>query len=620
MRIENEQVHYRTRFELCPFETTTSALIPALRAIYKWVYDKEARRGGELFDHLRSEAGMQGFLFDSFQHPTDYPGGLNSEDCIALSARSIRKGEGVAPRFWAMEYDEPDGRHPFRHWHTRIGLSVTDAGTCIINAKVSYYMLPGYFGMPLRDPGANIPGFAKAIIDLAEYQCCVGETVIENEPVVLGEDNFASEFVENLTSAERELPLILVTSDPDGKYPIDNLRDFTSRLLGMANVYILDWRNRSLRSLLLDLFRRDTPAFAYRCNKCSVRIYLPGIDLDDEDGWRPHRFYTPDDILGRYKNVRVFTDMLNRSLGRSYLKTEDDILDLSDISLREGRIAVEENRKKISELRSRLAAAQSRKPPLGEPSTASTGGEQLEALKRQLSEEQDNSAFLRELIEAMDQSQKSLEDQNEALELKLLELEQENQDCQGLRRFLESETRRANDNADEAKSLRNELSAINTMRHVPTTLEELLALAEALWKDRIVVLDEARRSARAFRQYDLDESWQMLSSMANSLWKLCFAGEGSVNLEQAFRRETGIVLTLRESGATNADPECRRLRKRSFGGRTIDITPHIKGEGARNSSRATDKFRIHFCIDDQTRRLIIGHCGDHLKTAGTNRM
>ena len=111
----------------------------------------------------------------------------------------------------------------------------------------------------------------------------MGETVIENDLTVLNEDNFEESFKENLLAPERELPLILVTSDQDGKYPIENLREFSSRLLGMANVYCLDWRNWNLRSQLFDLFKRGTPAFNYRCNACSVRVYQPNIDLNDEN-------------------------------------------------------------------------------------------------------------------------------------------------------------------------------------------------------------------------------------------------------------------------------------------------------------------------------------------------
>lgn len=620
MRIENEQIHYRTRFELCPYETTDQALTPALKCIFIWICHKKLDKRSELFSLLEMNENRLDFFSSSFQYPDGYAGGLNIDNKVALCTRAIRKRGRRSPQYWALEFDEPDKQNPFRHWHTRIGLSVTDDDTCIINAKVTNYLLPGYFGAPMRDPGANIPNFVTKIIGLEGYQCCVGDTKIEQDVVMLDEENFQREFAENLTSSDRQIPLILVTSDQEGHYPVSNLRTFASYFLGMANVYALDWRNWELRSQLFDLFLKDTPAFSYRCNCGNLRIYLPGINLDKSSESSNHRFYTLEQIEGRYKNERSFADMLNRCFGRSYLKTEEDILDVSDITLREGRIAVEENRRKLSELKERLATMQAKTPQQDSILDSSLGEEEFRKLKEQLIEERNSVSFLNEFIEAMEQSQKDLESQNETLELKILELEEENQEYQSQKYYLESETRRANDNAEEARALRNELSVINSLTHVPTTLEEVLDLSASLWRDKIIVLNEARKSARDFRQYDLDESWRMLSSMANVLWNLCFTGDGSRNLEQEYLEASGIELTLRERGLTNSDPECRRLRKRQFEGRTIDITPHIKGNGSRNASNTEDKFRIHFCIDGQTRKLIVGHCGEHLKTSGTGRM
>lgn len=619
MRIENEQIHYRTRFELCPYETTKTAVVPALRAIYLWIYKKEQNRDEGLFAQLRSEQGMRSFIYDSFQYPSGYVGGLNNESRIALSTRTIKRRESGAPKYWAMEYDEPDSQYPFRHWHTRIGISVTNDDTCIINAKVSYYMLPGYIGGAMRDPGANIPGFAKVIIGLGDYQCCMGETVIENDITVLNEDNFEESFKENLLAPGRELPLILVTCDQDGKYPIENLREFSSRLLGMANVYCLDWRNWGLRSQLFDLFKRGTPAFSYRCNACSVRVYQPNIDLNDENSWRSHRFYSSGDIARRYKNVRTFTDMLNRSFGRSFIKTEEDILDLNDIALREGRAAVEENKKRVSELKEKLKELQHMESLREAAPNDSLGEEQVEVLKNQIAELKENATFLKQLIVVMEQSEKELESQIENLELKNLELEEENRDYQTIKFRLDQETRRANDSSEAARSFKHELKAFHAISHWPTSLEEELDLAGDIWKDRIIVLDEARKSAREYRHCDLDESWQMLSSLAIQLWDIFFAGGDASNPEQDYYTETGITLAMRERGTTNSDAECRRLRKRTFQGREIDITPHIKGNGVRYAGNA-GKFRIHFCIDEETRKIIIGHCGEHLKTSGTRRL
>jgi hypothetical protein len=49
---------------------------------------------------------------------------------------------------------------------------------------------------------------------------------------------------------------------------------------------------------------------------------------------------------------------------------------------------------------------------------------------------------------------------------------------------------------------------------------------------------------------------------------------------------------------------------------TIDVgvVAHIKF-----GSKAPRLLRIHFALDRDSQRVIVGHCGDHLDTAGTRR-
>lgn len=201
MRIESEQVHYRTRFELCPYDTTTPAIVPALRIIYKWVYQKERKRKGEnIFEVLRSQEAMEAFIFHDLAYPCDYHGGLNNRLGPAICVATVPGDKPRSLRAWALEYDEADARRPERHWHTRIGLSTTADGTCIVNAKVTHYIVPGYFGTPLPEPHANIPNFIKELIGLKAYQCCIGETVVRRDALALGRKTFTPEFTENLLS------------------------------------------------------------------------------------------------------------------------------------------------------------------------------------------------------------------------------------------------------------------------------------------------------------------------------------------------------------------------------------------------------------------------------------
>ena len=50
-----------------------------------------------------------------------------------------------------------------------------------------------------------------------------------------------------------------------------------------------------------------------------------------------------------------------------------------------------------------------------------------------------------------------------------------------------------------------------------------------------------------------------------------------------------------------------------YKGNEIDISPHVKG---RNIKAA---FRLHFYIDRDEEKIVIGHAGEHMDTAGTPR-
>lgn len=87
--------------------------------------------------------------------------------------------------------------------------------------------------------------------------------------------------------------------------------------------------------------------------------------------------------------------------------------------------------------------------------------------------------------------------------------------------------------------------------------------------------------------------------------------EGQVADE--FQRRTGYELTFSESSATRARADLMKMRERSYGGRTVDISAHIKGRSQKNT------FRLHFYIDRENELIVIGHAGCHMKTAGSHR-
>lgn len=622
MRIESEQVHYRTRFELCPYDTTTPAIVPALRIIYKWVYQKERKRKGEnIFEVLRSQEAMEAFIFHDLAYPCDYHGGLNNRLGPAICVATVPGDKPRSLRAWALEYDEADARRPERHWHTRIGLSTTADGTCIVNAKVTHYIVPGYFGTPLPEPHANIPNFIKELIGLKAYQCCIGETVVRRDALALGRKTFTPEFTENLLSPDREIPLVLITSDREGKMPVKEVGRLTSALLGLANVYTLDMSVNANRKSLNGLLSARGTCPGWATSSSRLRIFPPHTDLESPSSASASRFYSKEAMDKWPGGQLAFTDMLNRSFARGYAKTDDDVLEMADIDLLLQRIASERARAGIRELRARIGKAKTvaALPLNADEASLKDAEKRFERMTREAREMNERLEEQEQLIELYEEENERVMRQNRALEERMRELESDKSQLETLRYRLVEAQGRADEKAAEAARLKDEATALEKIDHFPTSLVEELELAGRLWPDRIVVLPEAVRSAAAYRYCDLDEEWRILRAVATVLWDIYFGDGDSSDIDEEFKRRTGFTHTFRESGATNASPALVKLRRRSYKGSEIDITPHIKGSGRRDSSKL-HPFRLHYYADAEGKKIVIGHCGEHLDTAGTPRV
>lgn len=143
----------------------------------------------------------------------------------------------------------------------------------------------------------------------------------------------------------------------------------------------------------------------------------------------------------------------------------------------------------------------------------------------------------------------------------------------------------------------------------PTTSAESLQLAKRAYPDRLYVHPNAEKSAKKFLKGDAEETWQLLRCVATVLHGLLFSEE-SVDVESEFKQATNFGIALNEGPATTKDGELMRLRQIEYRGRTVDISPHVKGRIRKPDSG----LRIHFHADHDRRLIVIGHCGYHMPT------
>ena len=137
-------------------------------------------------------------------------------------------------------------------------------------------------------------------------------------------------------------------------------------------------------------------------------------------------------------------------------------------------------------------------------------------------------------------------------------------------------------------------------------------MIERLHGDTFAVADKARASARDTAFKDVDAAWECLHALATVVPTLVYEqGVHPGQLPERFRHETGgIELAMTEGSQTNRDGRMGRLRQADLDGRTWDVSPHVKWGS---------DFRVHFALDGDGKRVVVGHCGDHLDTAGTRR-
>ena len=146
---------------------------------------------------------------------------------------------------------------------------------------------------------------------------------------------------------------------------------------------------------------------------------------------------------------------------------------------------------------------------------------------------------------------------------------------------------------------------------LPSSTTDLLELAEELWPQRLVIHEDAYRSAK---DYDgpLDEQWDIIRSCATVLWPLVFEQHDPV-YNQTYQNETGYVLAMNESKETRDQSAYMRLRTHEINGEQVTVCTHIKGRNTRTF------FRLYPYVDNANRRIIIVYAGEHLPTAGTRR-
>ncbi len=138
------------------------------------------------------------------------------------------------------------------------------------------------------------------------------------------------------------------------------------------------------------------------------------------------------------------------------------------------------------------------------------------------------------------------------------------------------------------------------------TLSQSLAVISAIFPNRVLVLDTARKSANDSNVFrDRKKAFELLWKLATEYWSMLVSGRGDCDARAVF----SDAYSAKESETVEHNQRARRLRTFTYYGKEIEMMKHLK-IGMKHSVAET--LRIHFAWDAEGRRVVIGHCGAHL--------
>ena len=548
--------HFRTVFDVSPAVPMDNAWVALVGQVRAWV----ARN---------AKAPPKGIFFKGGVWTGPQPKRTKVE------TRGLHEGDLATPEMWAVRYEHADGDVKLRSWTTNIAITQVNQREWRFAVELTHRLKPGFVGKEPAAPQPSSPNLIKELIESPNWISRIGSVRLSLAPRILAVGK-ANEFVLLLKDPQRPVPVVLVSCDRKTCAPKLDAGAMCRALAGTAIVYYAE-------SPECDLELEHFLPKSFRSPNGTVRIYAPGADLSQEWTSTRHRFFTAKEIddEGDEEIIGQIVRALTRSDGWRGIQSSVTSIDDIETRVRERRLA---------ELRLRASGTSSVK-------------EKQEMLDLFMI---DNQALLAK-NSRLNQDLKAESDKR-----------QESEDNLARRDYDLNQARESVDDArTKAAADRDALQAVLGLTKWPKEVVEVAKLAVQLGSGRLVLTNEAIRSLEKSDFAKSSEAptviWRCLRAMADDLHDLVLQKLQAQQVAEEFKKRSKFDLTWTESKETKRDAKLMALRKIVHNGKERDITPHVKlGNKAR-------LLRVHFCVDQDEKQIIIGHCGDHLDTYGTRR-
>ena len=293
-----------------------------------------------------------------------------------------------------------------------------------------------------------------------------------------------------------------------------------------------------------------------------IRVYAPEPRFDDPDDQYRHR-YLRNDFLAEYGTDRVL-EILRRALAQ-------------DVHFYDTMFRLEDCRRMQEAAR----------------------------LRREQEAWRDRTET--ELLMSAEADIETIRKERDAQLYRNMELEDENQ---SLRDQLHTANVLADSYRDEARASGDRKKALDELRSMaayPESPQDIVSYFTRTFPDRIAFSKDGLASLKNCSTKP-SVLWDALYQMCTTLYDL-YTSDERMNVDEEFSRRSTFSVSASSGTMTKKDNKLMQQYFTEFEGRRFSIESHLK-----SGSRESDPrfIRIYYAYDAETRRLIVGSCGQHL--------
>lgn len=549
--------HYQTSFTVVgEGQTGENKLYQAQRLIGEWVKNHEVKR----YRALERNKSVSFLLNSSFHRRANY------ESKYSWCKTNYCK---TAKDFaWAMEYTHRDAHVRDINWVSDIGLRCfNDTGNLVVSVRISYkvtteYALTGESYLP----DVSIPWCVSGLLETFSQSGCrfySGDRDVTegfNEAIAVADAETAEKVAAYIESTNRKLAVVLLMGGT--KDILEEANFLSKNLFAKALVFIVSYRPE-----IKKVFSR----FRLEFNEC---LFIPTFAVRNSDLAKRLRY-----SITSHDKVKKRHDAILRGWLGCHPVNENGCV--SDIKNVEFLIRRQMYLKLAEDLKGRVPA------------------EDYERVAAELRDVSGLNSLYEEENKELANRVGELEDRTATLEIEKKNLKDKHA----------SQLHNLKATQDSLRLKTNEAAKV-LPREYPNSFEALRKFAPFF--QHLAFSDNAWEPALAYRQFkDFNVAWEMLYDLDQKMWDIIFNTRGDI--EREFEDSTTYEYARGEGKQTKSNSKLSKLRKFVFEGKEYEMWQHLK-----YGNRPGKQLRIHFAVDNERRRIIVGYIGEHMDNATTS--